>query len=331
VKSLITMEPRNDCVSAFSIFVNLLNKVGVEEEAMELTRDVGDVVVRYLEEGVIDFGKCWLLLCTLYNLRNSNDKEKCCLLARMVRVCPPSLLLRSGRMHVDTLLGMVQDKRLLLDALIDAMKKSKGDEQAKYTMQKLLLLDIQLHQEAYQAAYQATLGAIQDPITLFTEQRGMLTYPAVKSLEEQHKPLYQLLEIFQTGTLQDYLSFVKANTFIFQTYGLDQDKCLKNIRLLSFVTLASHGQKQIPFTTIASTLQIPLDQVETWVIAAVSHNLITAKMDQLQQIVLVEKYLVRNFTNVEEWKELQSKLNQWKYHVKYVLDGFKQCHNQLTL
>merc|ERR1719410_3166309 len=40
VKSLITMEPRNDCVSAFSIFVNLLNKVGVEEEAMELTRDV---------------------------------------------------------------------------------------------------------------------------------------------------------------------------------------------------------------------------------------------------------------------------------------------------
>ena len=33
------------------------------------------------------------------------------------------------------------------------------------------------------AAKEAAIGAIQDPVTLFIQQRGMLTMPAIQALE----------------------------------------------------------------------------------------------------------------------------------------------------
>lgn len=107
-----------------------------------------------------------------------------------------------------------------------------------------------------------------------------------------------------------------------------QEDCLRHIRLLTFLSLASQGYKEIPYKTVADKLQIPLDDVESWVISAVSYNLVTAKMDQLEEVVMVEKYLVRSFGfGTQEWKELHMKLLEWKEHVKFVLDGLKECDN----
>jgi len=267
--------------------------------------------------------------------------------------------------QVDRIVSVLQEwgvsvhhRRLLFRALVDAMKKitlmktsvGAGDDEsvvvlspddileAELMRQRFLLLDIETYvdssevdAEALEAAEEASLGAIRDPITLFNEQRGMLDFAAVKALKKHNKVLYELLNIFQMGTLEDYQSFLKSHKDFTTTWSqaniLIPEECLRHIRLLTFVSLASQGLKEIPYQTIVAKLQIPSSDVESWVISAVSHNLVTAKMDQLQQVVMVEKYLVRSFGfDKQEWKELETKLLEWKNHVKYVLDGLKECN-----
>jgi len=141
------------------------------------------------------------------------------------------------------------------------------------------------------------------------------------------KPLLTLLEIFAKGKLEDYKTFDATHGSIVSQYGLSKEECIRHMRLLSLCSLAAEHE-EIPYSAIASTLQVEADEVEKWVIDAVSSGLISAKMDQLQHVVMVERCVVRKF-GIEQWKTLQSKLNAWKKNVKEVLDGLK--HSQAAL
>lgn len=135
-----------------------------------------------------------------------------------------------------------------------------------------------------------------------------------------------LLEIFQEGKLDDFKPFIAKNKDILKENKLDLSSCTRHMRLLSLCSLAVEHE-EIPYSAIAETLDITLPQVESWVIAAVASGLLVAKMDQLQQVVMVERCAVRKF-GLEQWKVLQSRLNSWKKNVKNVLEGLKQTQNQ---
>lgn len=136
------------------------------------------------------------------------------------------------------------------------------------------------------------------------------------------KSLFALLQIFQEGKLEDFESFLKSNEATLAEYGLSKDECTRHMRLLSLCSLASEHE-EIPYSAIASTLHVEDTEVETWVIAAVSSGLLSAKMDQLQKVVMVESCVVRKF-DIEQWKALQSRLHSWKKNVKSVLDGLEK-------
>ena len=146
------------------------------------------------------------------------------------------------------------------------------------------------------------------------------------------KPLYQLLEIFQTGKLEDFYTFLSSSSvdghINLQTFGIEQETCIHHLRLLSLCSLAAEHE-EIPYAAIASTLQIPMDQVEQWVISAVSSGLMSAKMDQLSQVVIVEQCVVRSF-GMDEWKVLQTRLHGWKKNVGNMLVALKQQQLQTS-
>lgn len=138
------------------------------------------------------------------------------------------------------------------------------------------------------------------------------------ALKNDNPPLYSLLEIFQQGKLEDFQSFPHD----LSAYNINKEDAIRNMRLLSLCSLATEYE-QIPYDAIATTLQVDKADVEFWVIDAVSSGLLTAKMDQLQGVVLVERCAVRRF-GIEQWKILQTRLNVWSKNVKGVLDGLKQ-------
>jgi hypothetical protein len=107
------------------------------------------------------------------------------------------------------------------------------------------------------------------------------------------------------------------------------EQCRTNMRMLSLCSLASeqyYQQGEIPYQAIADTLSISPDQVEPWVISAVGSGLITAKMDQLNNLVMVERSVMRKF-GPEQWRMLQTRLHAWKSNVAQVLETLKQQDN----
>ena len=109
---------------------------------------------------------------------------------------------------------------------------------------------------------------------------------------------------------------------VFSAFELDEEECMKNMCLLSLVSLAGEHE-EIPYGAIASTLDVTEDQVERWVILGVSSGLMEAKMDQLRKVVLVERCVVRQF-GPKEWAALKVRLDKWKANVKGVLDALKK-------
>lgn len=172
------------------------------------------------------------------------------------------------------------------------------------------------------------MGAIRDPVTLFQEQRSLLTNPVVKALatNADTKELYGLLEVFQEGKLQDYRAFKKDA--VLKKYGINEEKCTRNMRVLSLCSLAAETE-EVPYELVAKTLDVSQDEVESWVISAVSSGLLSAKMDQIQQKIMVERSVVRKF-DMEQWKALQSQLHLWKSNLGGILDALKQAELSAT-
>lgn len=171
----------------------------------------------------------------------------------------------------------------------------------------------------------AAIGAIRDPISLFEQQRNILSLPAIQALEQKSAPLLALLKVFQEGKLEDYYSFIDANGgegVLSQWEGVAPDDCVRYMRILSLCTLAAEHE-EIPYEVVADTLQTSLDDVEKWVIAAVSSGLLSAKMDQLQNKVVVERCVVRKF-DLDQWKAVQARLHNWKQNVGGILEAYRQ-------
>lgn len=190
-----------------------------------------------------------------------------------------------------------------------------------------MLVQSQLDSAAEKYAEEASIGAIRDPVNLFSSQRKLTSLPAVAALQKSKPALHDLLKIFMDGKLQDYRDFTSMpdKNSVFATFSLDESECAKNMCLLSLVSLAAEHE-EIPYSVIASTLDIKDDEVEQWVITGVSSGLMEAKMDQLRKVVLVERCVVRQFGS-NEWAALKVRLDAWKTNVKGVLDALKHSGN----
>ncbi|KAL4030607.1 hypothetical protein IC575_008856 [Cucumis melo] len=92
--------------------------------------------------------------------------------------------------------------------------------------------------------------------------------PAVGQLEKDAKYslVYQLLKIFLTQRLDAYMEFQAANSSLLKSYGLVHEDCIAKMRLLSLIND---------------------DEVELWVVKAITSKLIDCKMDQMNEVVIV--------------------------------------------
>lgn len=129
--------------------------------------------------------------------------------------------------------------------------------------------------------------------------------------------------------MDEYQAFVQANggeDKVLKPWGLSPDSCTRHMRILSLCSLSAEHE-EIPYSVITKTLLLLNDdEVESWVIAAVSSGLLSAKMDQLQQKVMVERCVMRRF-DMDQWKILQARLRVWKQNVGGVISGLKQSQS----
>ncbi|KAB5561013.1 hypothetical protein DKX38_005970 [Salix brachista] len=237
----------------------------------------------------------------------------------------------------------VQDQRELFLNVANALKDSKNSEKDSFIFLTKYLAtfsgeDAYKMGEAKDEAARIIIEFVKEPdmfqccnfcfdVQMVGNENmcDLLDMPAVAQLEKDAKYAlaYQLLKIFLTQRLDAYLEFQAANSALLKSYGITiglvqfshgclvHEDCIAKMRMISLVDLASHESGRIPYTLIKDTLRIDDDEVELWVVKALTSKLIDCKMDQMNQVVLVSSCTERVFGQ-QQWQVLRTKLGTWR-------------------
>ncbi|KAJ7974294.1 Eukaryotic translation initiation factor 3 subunit M [Quillaja saponaria] len=237
--------------------------------------------------------------------------------------------------HIDSFLkdwniGIVEQRELYL-AISNILKdnKSLARDSFKFLTKYLATFsgeDANTISEAKEEAVHAIIEFVKSP-DMF--QCDLLDMPAIAQLEKDAKYalVYDLLKIFLIQRLDSYLEFHAANSTSLKNYGLVHEECITKMRLMSLVDLVSDGSGQIPYALIRDTLQLNDDEVELWVVKAITAKLINCKLDQMNEVVIVSRRTDRVFGQ-HHWQTLRTAVSSLRANVANVISTIQA--NKIT-
>lgn len=199
--------------------------------------------------------------------------------------------------------------RLLHEVLIEC----KQSELASKVM--IELLGTYTEDNASQArddAHKCIVSSLGDPETFLMDH--LLALKPVRFLEGEL--IHDLLTIFVSEKLLSYVSFYNANKDFVNSLGLSHEQNLQKMRLLTFMQMAE-TRKEIPFSIIVSELQIEKEEVEGFIIDVLRTKLVRAKIDELQQRVVVSSTMHRTFGK-PQWQQVREILTRWQRNLSQV-------------
>jgi len=209
--------------------------------------------------------------------------------------------------------GVVQSQQLLR-TLHEAFLEAKQSEKAMKVMLELLATYTEENaSHARDDAHRCIVTCLADP-NIFIMDHLLMLKP-VRFLEGEL--VHDLLTIFVSGTLKQYLEFYNANKDFISSIGLSHENNMQKMRLLTFMQLAE-GKQELSFDLVQSELHIGADEVESYVIDVIRTKLVRAKIDQLQKRIVVSMTVNRTFGR-QQWQMLREQLLLWQQNVDHVL------------
>lgn len=228
-----------------------------------------------------------------------------------------------------------QNRRKLFLAIADALQSAPET----YTSLKVLLF-LEKYLSTFSAgdkdlatgkdvALRATKLVLQQPVASFVARVDLISSPVVTSTLKGEK-LFELLNIVSNKTLSEYTAFQKAAGAAFFTDNkLDEQDLEVTLRLFTLCAFPASFD-EVSYATIASKLAINEDEVEAWVVKAITSHLVSAKVDQLKRSVVISRTLQRGF-GTAQWADVDAKLQLYKKNVGALLDvvrSARQAHQQ---
>ncbi|KAH7573402.1 hypothetical protein JRO89_XS03G0142400 [Xanthoceras sorbifolium] len=321
-----------ECI--FTVICNLVSKLESPDEAHEMAKLIAGKVTQQPNE------KPALRLKILFNLYNLLENPY----SRFFVYMKALNLALNGKVNehiipsfkkIDSFLKEwnidIKDKRELFLGIANVLKENKSSSKDSFKFLTKYLAtfsgeDEYTMGEAKEEAVRTIIEFVKAP-DMF--QCDLLEMPAVGKLEKDAKyaPVYQLLKIFLTQRLDAYFEFQAVNSTLLKSYGLVHEDCISKMRLMSLVDLGANESGQIPYVLIRDTLRISDDEVETWVVKAITAKLIYGKMDQMNEVVIVSRCTERVFGQ-QQWQTLRTKLATWRGNIANVINTIQA--NKIT-
>ncbi|KRZ12217.1 Inactive tyrosine-protein kinase 7, partial [Trichinella zimbabwensis] len=175
-------------------------------------------------------------------------------------------------------------------------------------------------------ARECVRSAINDPRTfIFSHLFSLLP---VQQLADE--PIYRLLTIFDSGSLDDYIMFYEQNKqFVDETMGLSNEQYLYKMRVLTFMSIAEK-RKQISLSELMNLLKMENEHIlEEFVIKAIQSKMVYAQIDDAKKMVLLHGAQSRPFGR-KQWEEVLIGLKKWEEGIRYAETYFDiQSHSRL--
>ena len=172
--------------------------------------------------------------------------------------------------------------------------------------------------EARTLAKRTLSAALTNPsITDFTP---LTASDAIQALRKSDPNLFELLEIFSSGDYSEFNDFLETNSLSSLSLPEASAEAMSTkIRELTLASIAAaSSNRAVPYSTIATALQVPKEDVEMWVIDSIRAGLVEGKLSQLKQEFLVQRATYRVFGE-KQWAEIQGRLMVWRRSLENVL------------
>ena len=219
-----------------------------------------------------------------------------------------------------------EDSRNLYLTIADLAAQIAGNKDLEYTylLQALQTVPVKAASEEDSAslARRTLIAAFTNPsITDFTP---LTNNDAIIALRRSDTALFDLLEIFSSDDYAAYTDFLETNTLSSLSIPDSASEMLSTkIRLLTLSSIAASApNRSVPYSTIASSLQIPSEDVEMWVIDTIRAGLVEGKLSQMRQEFLVQRATYRVFGE-KQWAEIQGRLMVWRRSLESVLTAVR--------
>jgi translation initiation factor 3 subunit M len=156
---------------------------------------------------------------------------------------------------------------------------------------------------AVTSATAAVVRALQSSAVSDSARRALHRSLAARESIIKDASLLSLLEVLRllvTGDLAGFIAFhsVAANAALLSAHSVSSEHIIHSLKLLKLCHLASTASSSscvtgivLPYDAIASALQVSEDEVEVWVVEAISLQLLEASMDQFKRVVVVRSAL----------------------------------------
>ena len=156
---------------------------------------------------------------------------------------------------------------------------------------------------------------------------------AIQALRKSSPAHFELLEVFNAKLLDDYEDFNaehEKGAWI-TAQGLDADVLYRKMRLLTLASLAANTpSRSLPYKAIADALQVPVPDVEMWVIDVIRAGLVEGKLSQLDRTFLIHRSTYRVFGE-RQWREVASRLETWRESLTGVLGVIRAEREHMEL
>lgn len=130
----------------------------------------------------------------------------------------------------------------------------------------------------------------------------------IQALSESHPVHHELLEIFSEKDLEDYIDFNDEHDGFLEAERLDNEVLYRKMRLLTLTSLASAtASRELEYIRVAKALQIPIEDVETWIIDVIRAGLVEGKLSQQKRVFLIHRNTYRVFAE-KQWREIATRL-----------------------
>ena len=199
IAALVSLE--EEAVSAISLLAACLDQVE-DTDSEKMLNELADSIISIATsaDNADSTAKAISLLATLYNMR-SDPTEKVALLVKMIRLASSNK--SSSLLEADnSVLGKWMDPTRLVTMLDEWKVKAAGrrelyraaadgSKKSSNTKQQFTLLVVETYSKSdidssgLDAAKQAAIGAIRDPVSLFVQQRKILSLPVIQALEKK--------------------------------------------------------------------------------------------------------------------------------------------------
>ena len=308
--------------AAFFSVISMIQLLSQVDQIEAFSKDLSNAVFNHQSDRVALKSK---LLGHQLNCYQPLLKSTYDLLTNVLRLVKETKQVRHVILDIKQIVGWlvkwnadIQEQRDIFRLLHEAFSALNEGENAIEALVQLLRLYTENEAvEAKSDAHLCVISHIAHP-KIFVMDHLLDLHP-IRALDGQL--IYELLQIFVTGDINDYVEFYNNNIDFVEKLAVTHDENLKKMRLLTLASMAQ-GCEQLEFCDLIENLKLEKDEVEAFVIEAIGAKLIRGKINEPEEKVLICSTTNRTFTETE-WNIIKNKLESWQKNLNAVQESMK--------